>query len=815
MKAHNAAVARPDTELTGSVRGEQVRFVYAQPVLRVALSCLGAGVLAWTLHPFVDPRTLTLWLVGFAVVTAIRIGVLATYRAAHHPEVRPNFWYRLYVGVSLLTGLAWGATGYVFPVPDQPEVTVALALALGGLAAGAMATLSPMIHAYFMHALPILLPGIIWLFLHRDNDFYLLMAMVGSAYGVLLLMAAKHFERHLREAFFLGMRNRKLVDELSDANAQLEAEVLERRHAEGALSQSEGRIKDFLDTAADWFFETDADLRVTYISGRHQEISGWPASSILGRTAHELYGGSIEDPDKIRDHLADLEAHHPYKIELISASPDGALHVYHYAGKPIFDGENRFLGYRGTGRDVTEAHRMSEQLTYQANHDALTGLINRKVFEQRVERVLRTARSDDSTHALCYLDLDQFKVINDTSGHLAGDELLRQLGKFLPQYIRKRDTLARLGGDEFGVLMEHCSLEQAERVANTLCHAIEEFRFLWEDRSFRIGVSIGLVPVTAASDGLAEVLSAADTACYVAKDSGRHRVHVYRPDDAELAKRHGELRWVVRLNRALEEDRFRLAYQPIAPINAAGEQLPLQFSPARPSRPDADLHVELLVRLEEDDGKWVPPGAFLPAAERFHMAARLDRWVVSTALTWFARHPEVLDRLRLCAINLSGHSLGDDTFLGYIMETLDASDVPPNKICFEITETAAVANLTSATMVVRTLSARGCQFALDDFGSGLSSFAYLKALPVDYLKIDGQFVKDIAEDDIDLAMVRSINDIGQVMGKRTIAEFVEDDEVLNRLREIGVDYAQGFRIGEPRPLEELLGGTSISRMESI
>ncbi len=797
---------RCDAQLQRSVRAEQVRFVYAQPIIRVGLSVIVAGLIVWAVHPFVDRVVLSRWVLAYAAVTLLRCVVLvAHHRAADNAE-QSSRWYGYYVGVSLLTGLCWGSAGWLFPSLAQPEVTVAICLTLGAVAATTMATLAPMIHAYFVHALPALLPGICWLFLHRENEFYLLMGVGGCIYCVLLLLAARHYERHLTEAFFLGARNRALLEELSNTNAQLKSEVGERRQTQAALSASEDRLRDYLDTAADWFFETDAALRYTYVSARHEEISGWPATALLGKTARELYAHSTEDRHKLDEYFEQLDAHLPYRTELLTERPDGTEHVYHFSGKPITDPERGFVGYRGTGRDVTEAHRLSEQLSYQANHDSLTGLLNRKVFEQRVERVLGTARADDSTHALCYLDLDQFKVVNDTSGHPAGDELLRQLRKFLPQYIRKRDTLARLGGDEFGVLMEHCSLEQAKRVANALCQAIEEFRFLWEDRSFRVGVSIGLVPITSQCEGLSEVLSAADTACYVAKDSGRHRVHVHCPEDAELVKRHGELQWAVRLNRALEENHFRLAYQPIAPIGAAGDQLPLEFSPTpTPAvREEPDLHFELLVRLQEDDGKWVPPGAFLPAAERFHLAARVDRWVVSTALGWFAKHPEVLGRLKLCAINLSGHSLGDETFLNYMMQALDDSVVPPHKLCFEITETAAVANLTSATRIVRTLSARGCQFALDDFGSGLSSFAYLKALPVDYLKIDGQFVRDIADDEIDLAMVRSINDIGQVMGKRTIAEFVENDEVLWRLREIGVDYAQGFYIGGPRPLDDLL-----------
>ena len=438
--------------------------------------------------------------------------------------------------------------------------------------------------------------------------------------------------------------------------------------------------------------------------------------------------------------------------------------------------------------DITEAHRLSEQLNFQATHDALTGLVNRHEFEKRLARVLASAREEASEHALCYLDLDQFKVINDTCGHSAGDELLRQLAGLLPRRVRRRDTLARLGGDEFGVLMEHCSLEQAKRVANGLRRAVADYRFVWEDKTFALGVSIGVVPIIGVSERVTGVLAAADAACYAAKDRGRNRIHVFHVDDAVLAQRQGEMQWVARLGTALEQDRFDLCFQPIVPLDPDGEQ---------------GLHYELLLRLREEDGRQTPPGAFLPAAERYGLSPRTDRWVVETAMRWLNSHPEHIDRLALCSINLSGASLGDEGFLALLLGLLESGRVPCNRICFEITETAAIANLSAAIRFIGVLKELGCRFALDDFGSGVSSFAYLKSLPVDFLKIDGVFVKDILTDPIDFAMVRSINDMGHVMGKRTIAEFVESQAILERLRDIGVDFAQGYGVGRPRPIADL------------
>jgi diguanylate cyclase (GGDEF)-like protein len=456
---------------------------------------------------------------------------------------------------------------------------------------------------------------------------------------------------------------------------------------------------------------------------------------------------------------------------------------------PFSDAHGSVTGVVVNVRDVTEARSLSEQLSYQASHDALTGLMNRRAFEQRLQQLLETAKAEKIEHVLCYLDLDQFKVINDTCGHTAGDELLRQLGGVLRQQVRGRDTLARLGGDEFGILLERCSVTQAQRVTTAVRTAVEGFRFAWEEQSFNIGVSIGVVPINEASENMAGVHSMADAACYAAKDAGRNRVHIYREDDVELAKRRGEMHWVAVINRALEENRFLLHCQSFIPL-ASGD--------------DQRQGYELLVRMQNDNDRIVAPGAFLPAAERYNLSTNLDRWVITAAFQWLIDHPQHLKRLLLCAINLSGSSLGDKEFLEFVIQRFEEHNLPPQKICFEVTETAAIANLTHATHFIKALKALGCRFALDDFGSGLSSFAYLKNLPVDFIKIDGMFVKDIVDDPIDLAMVKSINDMAQVMGKQTIAEFVENDAILEKLRKIGVDYAQGYGIDRPRPLAEMI-----------
>ena len=440
---------------------------------------------------------------------------------------------------------------------------------------------------------------------------------------------------------------------------------------------------------------------------------------------------------------------------------------------------------------LTERKHVDAQLSYQANHDTLTGLVNRREFQCRTERLLSTIKQDKSEHALCFMDLDQFKVVNDTCGHAAGDELLRQLGSVLTVTLRHRDTLARLGGDEFGILMEHCSLDDAHRVATSLQKAIQEYRFVWEGRSFKVGVSIGLVPIRSVTIDLNELLKDADAACYMAKDKGRNCIHVYHAEDLESTQRHGEIQWALRINQALEEDKFCLYAQAIVPLDGS-----------------PDKHYELLIRMVDEKGNTIPPGAFLPAAERYSLISKIDHWVIEHAFGLLADNPVFLKQVSFCSINISGQSLTDPEILEFIITQLDKSGIESQKICFEITETAAISNLIRATKFISTLRGLGCRFALDDFGSGLSSFAYLKNLPVDYLKIDGMFVKDIADDPIDHAMVKSINEIGHVMGMQTIAEFVENDVIKGMLKEIGVNYGQGFGIGKSLPLDDLLGRSS-------
>jgi diguanylate cyclase (GGDEF)-like protein len=429
------------------------------------------------------------------------------------------------------------------------------------------------------------------------------------------------------------------------------------------------------------------------------------------------------------------------------------------------------------------------RLSWQASHDALTGLVNRREFEARLGKALDKLSLQPGEHSLMFLDLDQFKVVNDTCGHAAGDQLLKQTCDLLQENLGAGGLLARLGGDEFGVLLQHCDANFAVGIAERLRLAVEELSFVWNGCAFNISVSVGLVHVAEAG-AMEEALRAADLACYMAKEKGRNRVQLYHPSDAELVQRVGEMAWVQRIRNGLDQQRFCLFAQEIRALNG--------------DEPDHS-HVELLLRLRDEDGKLVQPGSFMPAAERYGLMPLIDRWVVRNALALLAARlgSSEPNRLSSCAINLSGATFGDNEFVDYVRRQFETYRVPPEMICFEITETSAIANLPSAKRFIQSLKKLGCRFSLDDFGTGMSSFAYLKHLPVDYIKIDGSFVTGMLNSKIDRAMVEMIVHIARVMGKSTVAEFVESNEMLAALREIGVDYAQGYAIGKPSPFESV------------
>ncbi|HET8708104.1 MAG TPA: EAL domain-containing protein, partial [Pseudomonadales bacterium] len=524
------------------------------------------------------------------------------------------------------------------------------------------------------------------------------------------------------------------------------------------------------------------------------------AEQLLGQRADHLIGLAIEKVFSLRlgeqgEHVPNLVMTAIEQGRVIQSSENAIVETQQgenlpviCSAAPIRDSAQNIIGCVLVFRDVSEARRVARRLNWQSSHDSLTNLPNRHYFEDELSHLVRNAKQMESQHVLLFLDLDQFKVVNDSCGHVAGDELLRQLGQRLQEHVRRGDVVARLGGDEFGVILPNCPTEAGEKVADTLRKVIMDFRFSWRGATFSVGVSIGIVPITSATESASSALTVADAACYSAKDSGRNQIHVYEPDDSEYQKRHGQMQWVTRIQEAIAEDRFCLFCQPIVPVNSIDK---------KPS------HYEILIRMIDHDGKLITPAAFIPVAERFRLMMDIDRWVVTHALNKISEIDLGEDIKVFYAINLSGVSLGNAEFLNFVQDQITRSKVRPEQICFEITETAAISNISRAIELISTLKNMGCYFALDDFGSGLSSFAYLKELPVDFLKIDGEFVRDMDKNSVDEAMVSAINHLGHVMGIKTVAEFVENDAIMQKLREIGVDYAQGYGIAKPYLIDDL------------
>ncbi len=536
---------------------------------------------------------------------------------------------------------------------------------------------------------------------------------------------------------------------------------------------------------------------ITDAQGNVEEINSFAARMLDAsiaegelRPSHEvlrLLNQSTRDPidDPVARALAGkfnvIQEEHRLLI-----STDGNEYTVNLLAVPVLDSDGTPTGCIVTLHDVTEMFGMARRLSHQATHDPLTGLVNRHEFEIRLQQAIESASIDRTQHALLYMDIDRFKVANETCGYRGGDELLRQVVSRLKQVVRHGDTLARLGGDEFGLLLNACPVQKAQQIAETIRESIKKDRFHWDANQFDLGITIGLMPVVAKSGSRADLLSAAEAACSVAKDAGRNRVQLYEAHDIAMARHRGDMQWVHRITEALDENRFVLYCQEILSLNPSNN----------------DTRYEILLRLRDKKGNIILPNEFIPAAERYQLMPAIDRWVIDHILTDFHVLQGQDGAMAFCAINLSGQSLCDEGFLDYVVQRIRNSEIPPPNICFEITETAVIANLNIAIHFIAVLRDMGVRFALDDFGSGLSSFAYLKNLSVDYLKIDGAFVRDMTHDKIDYAIVSSINQIGQLMGIQTIAEFVENDAILEKLQEMNVDYAQGYGIGRPRPINK-------------
>ena len=535
---------------------------------------------------------------------------------------------------------------------------------------------------------------------------------------------------------------------------------------------------------------TDKDGRITLMNPAAEQLTGADSASTAGKLLEDIIS-LVDETDRrllsdpVHQALSGGAAVNLSRRALLVSRASGSERSIELSASPIRDSARELLGAVVVLHDVTEQRGLARQMSYQATHDALTGLVNRREFERRLQEAIESGHRGDGQHVLCYLDLDRFKLVNDTSGHLAGDSMLREVAKLLRNAVRDSDTVGRLGGDEFGILLVGCPLEKARQIADDVCRAVGDHRFVWRDRIFNIGVSLGLVEISRESGTLEELLAAADTACYVAKRQGSGHVAVYSARDEALARHTGEIQWLQRLQAALKENRFHLYHQVI--VAAHGE--------------DSGPAMEVLVRLTDETGHELLPSEFMRAAERYRLMAPVDRWVVQTTLAALGRGAISVPPHRSVAINISGQTLGDPQFLEFVVECLDSTGVTPTQVCFEISESAVIANLDHARRFVGVLHGMGCQFALDDFGSGVGSFSSLKNLPLDYLKIDGSFIRNLSRDTVNQAMVTAMIKLARTLNFKVIAEQVEDAAAVEAARRMGVDYLQGYAIGRPQPLQ--------------
>jgi diguanylate cyclase (GGDEF)-like protein/PAS domain S-box-containing protein len=592
---------------------------------------------------------------------------------------------------------------------------------------------------------------------------------------------------------------------------RLERNFRELTHSQQDLFKAKELAEITLFSIGDAVITTNAKGEVELLNPIAEYLTGWQTDEAKGMRLSEIFWIVHEHTRERAIDPVETVLREGRTVELsnytILIRRDGQEYAIDDSAAPIRTSDGEIVGAVLVFRDVTDARMMETLLSWEASHDALTNLVNRREFERCLEQALAISKTQDKHHVLAYLDLDRFKVVNDTCGHVAGDELLSQIASLMRAQMRKADTLARIGGDEFGIILYECPIEQAQRLLEELSTSIQNFGFIWENKTFYVGVSIGLVPITANSLNNASIMNAADAACYAAKEAGWNQIRIYEPEDRELVRQRQQIQWLPKINQALAENRFRLYFQSIILLNNGfnGPDLP-EHSPD-PISPTPQSHYEILLRMIDEDGEVVPPMAFIPTAERFKLMPAIDRWVIRTLFSMLEQYFRTAnidtqtDRLPFhYSINLSGASINEVGFIDFVREQFTTYQIPPQIICFEITETVAIANLHKATQLMNDLRNMGCQFALDDFGSGMSSFTYLKTLPVDYLKIDGSFVKNITNDSVAEAIVASIDRIAHEMGIKTIAEFVANEAILARIRTLGVNYAQGYVIDQPRLL---------------
>jgi len=743
-------------------------------VTNLVVTCLTAIIL----YPAVKQSFLLLWWITAVIVNSARLVLWNRLNQKTSQLFNDNISRKAenqYASALFVSGLIWGSLAFFFSaeLPLTQQMTIPLVVC--GMSAGAVFSYLSSLRSFSAFVLPMLVPVCVSIF---AAGLYAV-ALITLVYLLAIFLLGRNLNQKMLESLELRQENRSLVKHLSEIN-QAQSELLTELRAKETFL-----LHTFEDAGVPMLL-MEKSFRILDVNKAGCDLFGYSKQTLQGRHATELL--HPDDSSEISPQFRQLLAGEikQYRITRRCINRQGKTLWLNSTISVVRDDDNEIEYVVIQAQDITEQYLLSKDLQHQALHDALTGLPNRRALEKKLQGML--SQTLHSEHVLCYLDLDQFKVINDTCGHIAGDALLKQISQLMRHELREQDMLARFSGDEFAVLMLNCSQQQAQEMLENLLETIRTFSFEYESHTFKVTACIGVVAINNNSS-LVELLKQADSACYAAKEAGRDRLHLFSETDTDLVQRTGEMRWVARIQQALAHERLVLYSQPIKALHTRNEGL---------------SHCELLIRMLDDDGTIISPGEFLPAAERYNLAAAIDLWTVEHVISRLsAARAAGRDISGIYAINLSGQSLGDGRFYERIIRLIIEAKLSDDNalLCFEVTETAAITNMRSALHFINELRQIGCQFALDDFGSGLSSFAYLKQLPIDYLKIDGMFVRDCVHNTVNLEIVNSINGIGQVLGLKTIAEFVEDEATLISLEHIGVDFVQGYLIAAPQPWE--------------
>ncbi len=771
----------PGDAVPQRVLAEQVRLVYQHTPIGVVAGLCGVLLVCIVLFDQVDRYTLLTWIGAMVAILLVRYRGALRYRRAEKKEAATAAWARAAVFAGAATGLGWGLGGAVFASQVSPLYQGALMLLVLGMVVSTIPLLGAIPRVYFAHAVGAALPIVVWC-LQQGGTVYLVTAAVIFVFIVVAWLSSVRYSRSV----VAMLRTQDELDELTVAKTALQNSYEQLSAVESRVRASEERFRGIFEGGLVGMAVLSHDGYIQRINHAYCGFLGFEGDELIGR-----HFSTVVHPDATADverqlrrmvrgeclvHQHEHRYQHKLGHELYGLA---ALHA-------ITGSDNAVTGIAVQIQDITDERRLKARLAFQASHDELTGLANRREFQARLQNVIDSARIHGFQHALCYIDLDQFKLINDTLGHVAGDAMLKQVAEAMSDCLRTRDTLARLGGDEFGVILENCYISDAAEIATKLITRLSANDFIWCGRSFHIRGSIGVVPVLRESGTIVEVMKQADLACYTAKDLGGSRIYVY-PSDVDNSHDYPDILRVTEWLDAFREDRFRLYAQPIVPLRKDAE---------------GSLWYEVLLRIVTHGDSVVSPKLLIPAAERYGQMVAIDRWIIRTAI---ARHREMFgDRQDVrFSINLSGGTLASNDLQEYVMDALREFNVSPDRLCFEINEAAVLRDVHKATDLMNRLKAEGIRFAMDDFGSGLSSFKYLKVLPVDYLKIDGGLVHEMWQDSAEHAMVSAIKQLAESLGIKTVAEWVHDARIVDQLEATGIDYAQGYHFGKPMPIETL------------